>query len=570
MNKLLRPSISVWRHKIQIYAAAGISTNNRLWAVQTSNTSSNKNGNDTKKTSNSKLLGIIGLSGILGGVAFAYYEYEKQKLGNVKHKSSVTNDLEYQNRHRAPRKDLPTYKLDEILKHNSLNAGVWVTYGIGVYDITKFVPKHPGSKDIIMMAAGSAIDPFWNVYKQHETKEIFKLLETFRIGNIMPEDDAGVADLGSPWAMEPKRNKILKPASQKPFNAEPPVQILVQNYLTPNDIFYVRNHLPVPNLDEKSYELEVTVDGSQKSKIYKLEDIKKLPKHTVTAAIMCAGNRRSEMHEAKEVKGLSWGAGVIGNAKWTGAKLSDVLQDIGVKSNETQHVILEGYDIDPTSNPYGASIPLSKAMDERGDVILAYEMNDEPLNRDHGYPLRVIVPGVVGARNVKWIGRICVSDKESSSHWQQNDYKGFSPSTDWDNVDFTKSPAIQNLPVNSAICLPICNENIKVENGFITVKGYAWSGGGNKIIRIDLTTDQGKNWHVANIDENDLSAPAGRHYSWTLWSAKLPVDKELKEIEIWSKAVDSNYNVQPENVKNIWNLRGVLSNAYHRVKVNLI
>lgn len=129
--------------------------------------------------------------------------------------------------------------------------------------------------------------------------------------------------------------------------------------------------------------------------------------------------------------------------------------------------------MDPTSTPYAASIPLSKAMDERGDVILAYEMNDEPLSRDHGFPVRVICPGIVGARNVKWLGKITISNVESDSHWQQNDYKGFSPSTDWDTVDFSKSPAIQNMPVTSAICNPGNNTTVSVnKDGCINLKGY--------------------------------------------------------------------------------------------------
>lgn len=118
-------------------------------------------------------------------------------------------------------------------------------------------------------------------------------------------------------------------------------------------------------------------------------------------------------------------------------------------------------------------------------------MNGEPIPPDHGFPVRVIVPGVVGARNVKWVGKdtngyfttshrfmicmfvgkIVVSNKESDSHWQQNDYKGFSPSTDWDTVDFTKSPAIQELPVTSAICKPSPNQTLKVENECIDIKG---------------------------------------------------------------------------------------------------
>lgn len=234
------------------------------------------------------------------------------------------------------------------------------------------------------------------------------------------------------------------------------------------------------------------------------------------------------------------------------------------------HVVFEGADLDAFSSPYGASIPLAKALDSRGDVLLAYEMNDEPLNRDHGYPLRVIVPGTVGARNVKWLSKILISESESPCHWQQYDYKGFNPSTDWRTVDFTKSPAIQALPVNSAICTPQNGEKVSIEaDGTVTVKGYASSGGGCKIIRMDVTADQGKTWHIAELQQDETEH--GHHYGWTLWTAKIPIDKSLvgNEIEIWAKAVDSQYNVQPESFEYIWNIRGVLANAYPRVKITL-
>lgn len=227
------------------------------------------------------------------------------------------------------------------------------------------------------------------------------------------------------------------------------------------------------------------------------------------------------------------------------------------------------------STHYAASIPLAKAMDPRGDVILAYEMNGQTLPRDHGFPVRVICPGIVGARNVKWLQRITVSNDESDSHWQQNDYKGFSPSTDWDTVDFSKSPAIQNMPVTSAICNLQQNQSVSVnENGFITVQGYAWSGGGNKIVRVDLTADGGKNWHVAKLIEDPSTHGnptnlTGRNWAWSLWKAEIAIPEGVKNVEVWSKAVDSNYNVQPESFENVWNLRGVLSNAYSRVKINV-
>lgn len=419
-----------------------------------------------------------------------------------------------------------------------------------------------------MLGAGESIEPFWKTYQQHNTMEVLRILETYRIGNLDPKDATDTSDLYDPWQNEPKRSGTLIAASERPFNAEPSPDKLIKQFYTPNENFYIRNHLPVPEIDMKTYELEFLNEKNDKTITFKLDDLKKYKKHTITAAVMCGGNRRSEMMEAGEVKGLRWGQSAVGNSKWTGVKLCDVLSDLGVQLNETDHVHFEGLDTDPTYTSYAASIPLSKAMDPRGDVLLAFEMNGKPLNRDHGYPLRVIVPGVVGARNVKWLGRIVISSKESDSHWQQKDYKGFSPSTNWDNAVWEKSPAIQNMPVTSAICTPVNGEKVKVnKNGCVELKGYAWSGGGNRIVRVDITTDEGKTWHVADLEQTEDAN--GRHWGWSLWTIKVPVDKNSKETTIWAKAVDSNYNVQPETFENIFNFRGVLSNAYHKIKIKL-
>lgn len=468
-----------------------------------------------------------------------------------------------------PNSDLPSYSLEEVVKHGSVKDRVWVTYGQGVYDITDYIDKHPGG-DKIMLAAGGSVEPFWMIYGVHKRREILSILEKYRIGNIS-EEDAKVAtsNMDDPYANEPKRHPVLRPSSLKPFNAEPPPGLLVESFLTPADLFYVRNHLPVPEVDPGTYELEVSGVG-KKEVTLKLNDIKKFPKYTVTAAIQCAGNRRSEMSQVKKVKGLDWQQGAIGNAEWSGTRLYDLLTSLGLKEDDpnVQHVQFEGLDTDPTNNPYGASIPTEKAMDPRGDVILAYEMNGEPLTRDHGFPIRVIVPGVVGARNVKWLGRIVVSKDESDSHWQQSDYKGFSPCIDWHNVDFKTSPAIQELPVVSAICEPQNNDTVEADYGTITVKGYAYSGGGRKIVRVDITKDEGKTWQVANLVAQEAKN-SPRHYGWTLWEAEVPVNKKDKKLKLWVKGVDSSYNTQPETFQHIWNLRGVLGNAYHRITVNV-
>ena len=462
---------------------------------------------------------------------------------------------------------LPTFTAEEVSKHDSETKRIWVSYKNGVYDITDFIQEHPGAKNI-MMAAGGSVEPFWSIYPVHKSQETYKLLERFRIGNLS-ERDVHVVDKGSgPFANEPVRHPSLNVKTTAPFNAETPLMLIADSFYTPNDLFYVRNHLPTPEVSGEEYELEIS--GTPKEMTLSLEDLKKFPKVELTAAIQCGGNRRAEMKAKKDLKGLAWTGGAMGNAKWAGARLYDVLREAGFEeSGKMRHVQFEGYDVGADGSPYGASIPIEKGFNPYGDVILAYEMNGEDLPRDHGFPVRVVVPGVVGARNVKWVNRIVVSEEESSSHWQQSDYKGFGPGTNWDNLDYSKSPAIQNMPVTSLITEP--EEGSKVEvgkDGTFKIKGYAWAGSGNRIIRIDLTADGGKTWFEGSIDNQDASREP-RHYGWTLWSATVKVPKGVGEVEVWSKAVDSSYNVQPESFENIWNVRGLLSNAYSRLKVKV-
>ncbi|XP_046386622.1 sulfite oxidase [Ischnura elegans] len=502
--------------------------------------------------------------GIAGAAAVSWLlHHQGKKHQNVSASAPIVPGMK--------RLDLPSYTMEEVAKHSSVENGgkVWVTYGIGVYDITPFIDQHPGG-DKILLAAGGSVEPFWMLYGVHKEPGILAMLEQYRIGNISEEEaKSATSNMEDPYAVDPRRHPALKPSSLKPYNAEPPPGLLVDSFLSPSDLFYVRNHLPVPEVDPATYELEITGIGV-KNVTLNLKDLERYKTYSVTAAIQCAGNRRSEMSKVKPVKGLAWGQCAIGNAEWSGPRLYDVLRDAGLKEGQpgVQHVQFEGLDTDPTNVPYGASIPIEKAMDPNGDVILATKMNGQPLSRDHGFPVRVIVPGVVGARNVKWLGKITVSGKESDSHWQQGDYKGFSPSVDWNNVDFSKSPAIQELPVISAICDPVDGESVTITNGKLKVRGYAWSGGGREIIRVDITADKGKTWHVAEFTAKDSRKPP-RHWGWTLWTAEVPVEaKTGGEVEIWVKAVDSSYNTQPESFENIWNLRGVLNNAYHRIRVN--
>lgn len=131
------------------------------------------------------------------------------------------------------RKDMKIYTLEEVGRHDNKES-IWVTFGQGVYDITDFIDKHPGGTSKILMAAGGSIDPFWSIFANHNTPEIYSLLESMRIGNISEEDaKSNKNDLYDPYANEPTRHKALIINGNKPFCAEPPSSMLVESFLTP-------------------------------------------------------------------------------------------------------------------------------------------------------------------------------------------------------------------------------------------------------------------------------------------------------------------------------------------------
>lgn len=260
-------------------------------------------------------------------------------------------------------------------------------------------------------------------------------------------------------------------------------------------------HVPAVNINE--FKLELTNGSSNYSLSY--EELKeKFPSHTITSVVQCSGNRRVAMNSEEQgiVQGTPWYVGAVGNARWTGVRLRDVLQSFGLDRGG-DHVQFFGLDCDTSQRCYGASIPMDKALTD--DVLIAYEMNDETLSTDHGYPLRILVPGTVGARSVKWVNRIIVSPDEADSHWQKADYKILPPSIKHpQQADYDRVPALQEYNVQSAICTPASNEDgnkvkilsvrptaDEIKNNKLTVKGYALSGGGRQIQNVQISLDHG-------------------------------------------------------------------------------
>ncbi|XP_042499409.1 sulfite oxidase isoform X1 [Macadamia integrifolia] len=379
------------------------------------------------------------------------------------------------------------------------------------------------------------------------------------------------------YSQEPPRHPCLKINAKEPFNAEPPRSALISSYVTPVEFFYKRNHGPIPVVDDIERYCVSIFGLIENPRELSMADIRKLPKYNVTATLQCAGNRRTAMSNVKTVKGVGWDVAAVGNAVWGGARLADALELVGIPKltaitpSGGKHVEFTSVDKCKEENggPYKASIPLKQATSPEADVLLAYEMNGEILNRDHGYPLRVIVPGVIGARSVKWLDSINISAEESQGFFMQKDYKMFPPSVNWENINWATRRPQMDFPVQSAIC---SLEDVDVaKDGKVTVAGYAVSGGGRGIERVDVSINGGKTWvEVATYQKPDVPYVADDiscdKWAWVFFKAEVDIPKNA---EIVAKAVDVAANVQPEDVAVIWNLRGVLNTSWHRVKVRV-
>ncbi|KAG0057067.1 hypothetical protein BGZ83_001916 [Gryganskiella cystojenkinii] len=365
--------------------------------------------------------------------------------------------------------------------------------------------------------------------------------------------------------------------AQTPFNAEPQLPLLVNSGLiTPTDVFFKRNHGPIPDINQEEHQVFI---GLQQGKatadvdwaVLSMEDIKtRWPKITISASLQCAGSRRDGLAALKEVKGVIWGAGAISNATWSGARLSDILRDVaGIPVDLLNHLVRDfhvAFEADDSVHEdisYGSSIPLKKAMDPVGDVILAYEMNGKPLTRDHGYPLRVIVPGFIGARSVKYLQKIIIQPEESKAFYQRHDYKILPPWVNSSNVEssWDSAASLNEMNVQCVICTPLENEMVASSKP-VTIKGYALSGGGKGIYRVEISIDGGETWEPVDHMEQHADKNSGMFWAWALWEKTVP--RIPPSSEIIARAYDSSGNMQPEHP--IWNYRGVMNNAWSRVK----
>ncbi|HSB53924.1 MAG TPA: sulfite oxidase [Gemmatimonadales bacterium] len=342
-------------------------------------------------------------------------------------------------------------------------------------------------------------------------------------------------------------------------NAGPAPEILGDDLITPTTRFFIRSHGDVPVVDPASWRLEVA--GAVRTLLrLSLDDLRgQFPRQTVTATLVCAGLRRDELAMVRPVVGeLPWGLEPIGTAVWSGVPLREILQCAGV-SPDARHV--EGIGLDQISRRsarfgFGGSIPLAKALEP--EVLVALEMNGEPLPVLHGGPARLVVPGFIGARSVKWLGGITLRSDPSENYFQAEAYRVLANPAPGDPRDVRRGVPLDWAPLNAAILCP--EAEAVVPAGPVLVSGWAFAGE-TRVRRVEVSGDDGRIWCEAALQ--GTSDP----WAWVFWRVEVDLapGRRLLAVRAWDEAGRR----QPEHLAEVWNVKGYVNNAWHRVPVEV-
>jgi sulfane dehydrogenase subunit SoxC len=277
-------------------------------------------------------------------------------------------------------------------------------------------------------------------------------------------------------------------------------QLYPRGYVVPNELFFVRNHTRTPRIEVSTWRLRIEGSGVQRPLDLTYDELLAMPSISVLRAIECAGNGRSFFEAAygKKPQGTQWQLGAIGVAEWTGVPLSTILDRAGLKRS-ARDVMPQGLDDLQVRRP----MSITKALAE--DTILAYAMNSEPLPPDHGFPVRVLTPGWIGVANIKWVGRIEVSEDALYSHWNTETYVLIGP--DYPPTPPTQGPVLSSQSVKSALELA---RDGSLPAGRHLIRGRSWSPFG-KIAKVEYSLDQGKTWQPARLREPNIAR------AWVRW-----------------------------------------------------
>jgi DMSO/TMAO reductase YedYZ molybdopterin-dependent catalytic subunit/mono/diheme cytochrome c family protein len=351
-----------------------------------------------------------------------------------------------------------------------------------------------------------------------------------------------------------KRDMIVR--STRPEDLEMPLAGF-SDYLTPIEHFFVRTHVYVPEVDLAAWRLQVEGEVATPLNLT-MDDLRKMPAVDLVAVTECAGNGRGFYNPT--VPGIQWAVGSVGNGRWRGVRLADVLKRAGVKPS-AKEILFNGADVPIGTMPdFQRSIPVAKALDS--NTLLAFEMNGQTLPVKHGFPLRVVAPGWASDSWMKWLTSIRVLDREHDGFWMKSAYRHpGKPVAPGAAIPPDQMQPVTSLHVKSVIAAPADRSAVLI-GAPLTVRGVAWGGDAGPIAAVDVSTDNGRTWKAAT-----LRADQRTQFGWRQWEYNWTPPREAY-YTILARARDAAGNIQPLDQE--WNPSGYAWNVVPRVGVNVV
>jgi DMSO/TMAO reductase YedYZ molybdopterin-dependent catalytic subunit len=352
----------------------------------------------------------------------------------------------------------------------------------------------------------------------------------------------------------PGKSPLIK-LTYRPPNYETPIEYF-RGAITPNNAFFVRYHLSdIPQVDAKAWKLSVGGEGANAQAELSFDDLQRMPAFEIAAVNQCSGNRRGLFKP--HVVGVQWGYGAMGCARWRGARLRDILDEVGVKKDAVE-IVLDGADgpvLDKTPD-FVKSIPLWKALEDT--TIVAYEMNGQPLPHFNGFPARVIVPGWTGTYWMKHVTSINAVTKPFTGFWMNSAYRiplhAFPLVERFTSQDSAVSTPITEMVVNSLITTHENGASVKAGT-LVNIGGIAWDGGYG-IRTVEISTDGGMTWVPAMLGED-----IGR-FAFRTFTANFSPKSRGKYV-VMARA--TNKIGQSQTTESIPNPAGYHHNLIHRI-----
>jgi len=360
----------------------------------------------------------------------------------------------------------------------------------------------------------------------------------------------------------PEKSELLHILNDRPINAETPAHLL-NDAFTPNDLFFVRNNgIPPVDIDAKNWSISIEGESAKTRKNYTINSLKKnFEVISLNLTLECGGNGRKEY--SPPAKGNQWSTGAVGCAKWTGVRLKDVLNDVGVKRNAV-YIGYYGADFhlsgDTKKNSISRGVPIDKAMES--ESMIAWKMNDQEIPLLNGYPLRLVFGGYPASCSGKWLNKIVIRDRiHDGQKMGGASYRiPCDPVAPGDKVKDENMCIIEDMPVKSLITYPKTGAIIKRNQAF-QINGHAWTSA-DSVVSVEYSIDFGRSWEKCELKS------AANKYQWQDFNAQLQID-QIGYFEVWARATDNNEDKQPMILPG-WNPKGYLNNACHRIAIKIV